>query len=69
MKKKRGLQLLCISLCLAKLQTQACDPLTDEGMFKVLTAKDKLVTDMESAERQYLTPKEYGIKKLGRKKL
>jgi hypothetical protein len=38
-------------------------------MFKVLTAKDKLVTDMESAERQYLTPKEYGIKKLGRKKL
>lgn len=69
MKKRRGLQLLCISLCLAKLQTQVCDPLTDEGMFKVLTAKDKLVTDMESAERQYLTPKEYGIKKLGYKKL
>lgn len=69
MKKKRGLQLLCMSLCLAKLQTQACDPITDEGMFKVLTAKDKLVTDMESVERQCLTPKEYGIKKLGRKKL
>jgi hypothetical protein len=67
--KKRGMHLLCISLCLAKLQTQARDPLTDEGMFKVLTAKDKLVTDMESAERQYLTPKEYGIKKLGHKKL
>ena len=67
--KKRGIHLLCMSLCFTKLQTQPCDPLTDEGMFKVLTAKDKLVTDMESVERDYLTPKEYGIKKLGRKKL
>lgn len=67
--KKRGIHLLCISLCLAKLHIQACDPLTDEGMFKALTARDKLVTDMESVERDYLTPKEYGIKKLGRKKL
>ena len=66
--KKRGIHLLCMSLCLAKLQTRACDPFTDEDMFKVLTAKDNLVTDIESVERDYLTPKEYGIKKLGRKK-
>ena len=67
--KKKGIHLLCMSLCLAKLQTQPCDPITDEGMFKVLTAKDNLVTEVESIKRNYLTPKEYGIKMLGRKRL
>lgn len=67
--KKRGIHLLCMSLCLAKLQTQVCVPPMDEGMFKVLTAKDNLVTEVESIKRNYLTPKEYGIKKLGHKRL
>jgi hypothetical protein len=38
-----------------------------EDAAKVLYAKDKLVTDLDMIERGGLTPKEYGIKKLGKR--
>ena len=43
-------------------------PQLDEEMVRVITSKDKLVTEVEVVERDYLTPKEYGIKKLGKRR-
>jgi hypothetical protein len=39
-----------------------------EDAARVITSKDKLVTEVEVVERDYLTPKEYGIKKLGKRR-
>ena len=43
-------------------------PQLDEEMVRVITSKDKLVTEVEVVERDCLTPKEYGIKKLGKRR-
>lgn len=43
-------------------------PQLDEEMVRVITSKDKLATEVEVVERDYLTPKEYGIKKLGKRR-
>jgi hypothetical protein len=39
-----------------------------EDTARVLYAKDKLVSEVDDIERDYLTPKEYGIKKLGKRR-
>ena len=39
-----------------------------EDAARVLYAKDKLVSEVDVIERDYLTPKEYGIKKLGKRR-
>lgn len=44
-------------------------PELNEEMVRVITSKDKLVTEVEVVECDYLTPKEYGIRKLGKKRL
>ena len=43
-------------------------PELNEEMVRVITSKDKLVTEVEVVERDCLTPKEYGIKKLGKRR-
>lgn len=43
-------------------------PELNKEMIRVITSKDKLVTEVEVVERDYLTPKEYGIKKLGKRR-
>lgn len=49
--------------------TEPMEPVLEcEDIAKVLYAKDKLVTDLDMIERDYLTPKEYGIKKLGKRR-
>jgi hypothetical protein len=64
---KRKLYLLCLSLNLSMVK--ASEPQLTEEMVRVIDAKDKCVTVVELAERNYLTPKEYGIKKLGKRKI
>ena len=44
------------------------EPVSIEDTARVLYAKDKLVSEVDAIERDYLTPKEYGIKKLGKKR-
>ena len=44
------------------------EPVSIEDTAKVLYAKDKLVSEVKEIERDYLTPKEYGIKKLGKRR-
>lgn len=43
-------------------------PQLDEEMVRVITSKDKLVTEVKVVERDCLTPKEYGIQKLGKRR-
>lgn len=44
------------------------EPVSIEDAARVLYAKDKLVSEVKEIERDYLTPKEYGIKKLGKRR-
>ena len=44
------------------------EPVSIEDSARVLYAKDKLVSEVDAIERDYLTPKEYGIKKLGKRR-
>jgi len=44
------------------------EPVSIEDAVRVLYAKDKLVSEVDVIERDYLTPKEYGIKKLGKRR-
>jgi len=44
------------------------EPVSIEDAARVLYAKDKLVSEVKEIERYYLTPKEYGIKKLGKRR-
>ena len=44
------------------------EPVSIEDTARVLYAKDKLVSEVDAIERDYLTPKEYGIKKLGKRR-
>ena len=44
------------------------EPVSIEDAARVLYAKDKLVSEVDVIERDYLTPKEYGIKKLGKRR-
>lgn len=46
----------------------AMEPVSIEDTARVLYAKDKLVSEVKEIERDYLTPKEYGIKKLGKRR-
>ena len=51
-----------------QMMTEPMEPVLEcEDIAKVLYAKDKLVTDLDMIERGGLTPKEYGIKKLGKR--
>ena len=38
----------------------------DEDMVRVIASKDKIVSDIEFINRECISPKEYGIKKLGK---
>ena len=44
------------------------EPVSIEDAARVLYAKDKFVSEVDVIERDYLTPKEYGIKKLGKRR-
>lgn len=44
------------------------EPVSIEDAARVLYPKDKLVSEVDAIERDYLTPKEYGIKKLGKRR-
>ena len=48
--------------------TEPMEPVSIEDTARVLYAKDKLVSEVDVIERDYLTPKEYGIKKLGKRR-
>lgn len=48
--------------------TVPMEPVSIEDTARVLYAKDKLVSEVDAIERDYLTPKEYGIKKLGKRR-
>ena len=57
-----------LHLLLAGRISEATMALTynDEGMTRVITSKDKIVSEIEFINRECISPKEYGIKKLGR---
>ena len=38
----------------------------EEDMVRAITSKDKIVSEIESINKECISPKEYGIKKLGR---
>ena len=38
----------------------------EEDMVRVIESKDKIVSEIESINKECISPKEYGIKKLGR---
>ena len=38
----------------------------EEDMVRVITSKDRIVSEIESVNKECISPKEYGIKKLGR---
>lgn len=38
----------------------------EEDMVRVIASKDKIVSEIESINKECISPKEYGIKKLGR---
>ena len=38
----------------------------EEDMVRVITSKDRIVSEIESINKECISPKEYGIKKLGK---
>lgn len=38
----------------------------EEDMVRAITSKDRIVSEIESINKECITPKEYGIKKLGK---
>ena len=45
------------------------EPVGMEDAVRILYAKDKSIKDMEAVNINVMTPKEYGIKKLGKRNL
>ena len=64
MKRSRSIIMLCIAANISRV----LEPEYNDDMAKVIEAKDKVITDIESIERSMYaqSPKEYGIKKLGK---
>jgi hypothetical protein len=48
---------------------QPMEPVGNEDAVRALYAKDKSIKDMESVNIDVMTPKEYGIMKLGKRNL
>lgn len=63
---KRSIRI--IMLCIAANVSQVLEPEYNDGIVKALEAKDKAIADIKSVERNMFvqSPKEYGIKKLGK---
>lgn len=57
-----------IMLCIAANVSQVLEPEYNDDIVKALEAKDKAIADIKSIERNMFvqSPKEYGIKKLGK---
>jgi hypothetical protein len=57
-----------IMLCIAANVSQVLEPEYNDDIVKALEAKDKVIADIKSIERNMFvqSPKEYGIKKLGK---
>lgn len=45
------------------------EPMKSKDIAKVLYAKDTCISDMEAVSTEVITPKEYGIRKLGKRSL
>ena len=57
-----------IMLCIAANVSQVLEPEYNDDIVKALEAKDKAIADIKLIERNMFvqSPKEYGIKKLGK---
>ena len=63
---KRSIRI--IMLCIAANVSQVLEPEYNDDIVKEIKAKDKAIADIKSVERNMYvqSPKEYGIKKLGK---
>ncbi len=68
MRKRRFIPPLMFMVQVIALE-QPMEPVGNEDAVRALYAKDKSIKDMESVNIDVMTPKEYGIMKLGKRNL
>lgn len=68
MRKRRFIPPLMFMAQVIALE-QPMEPVGNEDAVRALYAKDKSIKDMESVNIDVMTPKEYGIMKLGKRNL
>ncbi len=64
MKNRRNVLHLVL---IAHISEESLVPIyNEEDMVRAITSKDRIVSEIESINKECISPKEYGIKKLGK---